>query len=48
MQPSIEDMELVMKLLDITKSILRNKKLNKIKSNKEHIRIGIDKLLLGA
>lgn len=47
MQPSIEDIELIMQLLGIIKSILRNKKFNKIKSNEEHMGICIGKLMLG-
>lgn len=39
MQPSIEDIELIMKLLYTMKSILRYKKLNKMKSNEEHMGI---------
>lgn len=48
MQPSIENIELIMQLLGIIKSILRNKKLNKIRNNEEHMGICIGKLLLGA
>lgn len=47
MQPSMEDIELIMQLLGIIISILRKKKLNNNKSNEEHMGICIGKLLLG-